>query len=97
MVDRLAVVTTLLLAACGGAHNEAKHAEPDPWAGYKGLYATSVVAIAPRTTTAPVARTRAAAGAAPTAQAAPLPTLATNSNKGASSNVARGAKKKAKK
>jgi hypothetical protein len=96
MVDRLAVVTTLLLAACGGAHNEAKHAEPDPWAGYKGLYATSVVAIAPRTT-APVARTRAAAGAAPTAQAAPLPTLATNSNKGASSNVARGAKKKAKK
>lgn len=97
MVDKLAVVTVLFLAACGGTRNEAKHAEPDPWAGYKGTYATSVVAIAPRTTTAPVGRTRAVAGAAPTSAATPIPALATTTNKGAKSNAARGSSKKAKK
>ena len=70
VIERLAVASTLLLAACGGARSEAKHAEPDPWAGYKGTYATSIVAISPRTTTAPVGRTRAAATAS-TAPRAP--------------------------
>ena len=110
MIERIVVASTLLLAACGGAHGEAKHAEPDPWAGYKGTYATSVVATAPRTTTAPVGRTRAAASAAsaalaepavaaaaPTPATAPLPTLATTAAKGKKSNAPRGPSKKAKK
>ncbi|MDB5214440.1 MAG: hypothetical protein JWO86_2367 [Myxococcaceae bacterium] len=108
MIERIAVASALLLAACGGARGEAKHAEPDPWAGYKGTYATSVVATAPRTTTAPVARTKASpstasaepavAAAAPTPATAPLPALTTTASaKSKKSSGQRATAKKAKK
>src|SRR5881394_2751177 len=36
-----ALGSTLVLVACGGAQKEAKTTESDPWADYKGTYATT--------------------------------------------------------
>jgi hypothetical protein len=76
------VLSTLALCACGGAtRGEAKNAEPDPWAGYKGTYATA--AGASGAPAKPLKRANAAApkevpveAAAPVPAAAPLPTVA---------------------
>ena len=62
-----ASIALLACAACGGhASGEAKGPESDPWAGYKGTYATSAGASG-----SPSARVKAAQAAAPKEEATP--------------------------
>lgn len=59
------LLSSLVLFACGAATNEAKGPEKDPWAGYKGTYATAATA---KEAKADVAKSE----PAPKAEAAPV-------------------------
>jgi hypothetical protein len=78
MGNRLLVVTlfsAMALVACGGAsRGEAKGPEADPWAGYKGTYATAAGASGSPSTRMKVAKTEVAQSEAP--KVAPEPVAA---------------------
>lgn len=83
MSVRLHVVTLLsamaLFACGGGSHGDAKAPETDPWAGYKGTYATAAGASGSPTARMKVAKTEAAKSDVPkeapveVAEATPAP------------------------
>ena len=57
----VALLTSIALFACGGAgHSDAKAPETDPWAGYKGTYATEAGASGSPKERMKVAKTEAA-------------------------------------
>jgi hypothetical protein len=60
------LLTSITLFACGGAsHGEAKGPETDPWAGYKGTYATAAGASGSPSARIKSAKTEAAQAEAP--------------------------------
>ncbi len=97
------VLSTLVLCACGGAtRGEAKNAEADPWAGYKGTYATAEGASgspAKRLKSAQAAASKVVPveAAAPVPAGAPLPPVASASGKKSKSAGKSTSSKKAKK
>jgi hypothetical protein len=107
---RLNVVTLLssiTLFACGGAtHGEAKGPETDPWAGYKGTYATAAGASGSPAARVKAAKTEAAQAEAPkeapveiadeTPAPAPTPTPAAAPAKKAKTGAGKAAPKKKK-
>lgn len=62
----VALLTSIALFACGGAgHSDAKAPETDPWAGYKGTYATEAGASGSPKERMKVAKTEAAKSEVP--------------------------------
>ncbi len=93
------LLSSLVLFACGAATNEAKGPEKDPWAGYKGTYATAATAkeakadVAKSEGTATKAEPAAVAEAEPVAEeAAPAPAAEAKSAKKAKGGAAKAPK-----
>ena len=89
------VLASLVIAGCGGGSKEAKAPEANPWADYKGTYATAAETPVALTTSAADSKPAEVAAAKPDGSAASPPAATRKATGGKKAASKPGAKKRA--